>query len=142
MRYKFKFQNLLNYKETMENFKKSEYGKALNSYYEEENVLNQIEKTRESILNNKNQDIINIGNLRMYNNYLKKIDLDIEEQKELVEVSRKQMEKSQKELVEAMKDKKVFEKLKEKDLKEFLKEEKKIEDKVIDEIVTFRTITQ
>lgn len=142
MRYKFKFQNLLNYKETMENFKKSEYGKALNSYYEEENVLNQIEKTRESILNNKNQDIINIGNLRMYNNYLKKIDLDIEEQKELVEVSRQQMEKSQKELVEAMKDKKVFEKLKEKDLKEFLKEEKKIEDKVIDEIVTFRTITQ
>jgi len=126
----------------MENFKKSEYGKALNSYYEEENVLNQIEKTRESILNNKNQDIINIANLRMYNNYLKKIDLDIEEQKELVEVSRQQMEKSQKELVEAMKDKKVFEKLKEKDLKEFLKEEKKIEDKVIDEIVTFRTITQ
>lgn len=143
MSFKYKFQNLLNYKKTLENFKKSEYGKALHIYHREEENLEEIKSKKDEIVNTKtNGESVNVGTLRMYNDYLNKICQDIDHQKIVVEKCKKTMEETQEKLVEAMKEKKMFEKLREKEYGEFMEEEKRQEAKVIDEIVTFRTKTQ
>ncbi len=143
MKYKYKFQNLLNYKDTVETLKKSEYGKAINILREEENILEAYSLEKEKVLEQiEDKNRMSIRDLRMYNNYLYKVNNDIENQNVIVLNSRRDVEKAQENLILATQEKKTFEKLKEKHFEEFLIEEKKKEDKLIDEIVTFKMRTQ
>lgn len=143
MKYNYKFQNLLDYKETIENFKKSEYGKALSIYTEEEKALQQIEQEKNRIVDIiDGGETLNIREMRLYSGYLNKVTKDRDQQEEVVEDSQEQVKQAQMSLMMAMQEKKVFEKLKEKHFKEFLVEEKRKEDKIVDEIVTFKTRTQ
>lgn len=142
--YKFRLQKILDYKDTVEGLKKSEYSIAIQKLNDEEEILSEYLSRKSEViedlegLNKK----MSIGSLKMYNNYIIEISTMIENQKIIIEQETKNVEKAQVELLEAMKEKKGFEKLKEKDHKEYIVEEKKKEAKVIDEIVTFNTNTQ
>ncbi len=142
--YKFKLQRVLDYKETLEGLKKSEYGTAIQKLNEEKEILsNYISKKSEIIKQfNTIDDKINIGSFRTYNNYISEITNRIKKQEENVMYAEREAIKIQEELLEAMKEKKSFEKLKEKDYKEFILEEKREEEKIMDQIVTFNTNTQ
>lgn len=142
--YKFKLQRVLDYKETLEELKKSEYGTAIQKLNEEKEILsNYISKKSEIIKQfNTIDDKINIGSFRTYNNYISEITNRIKKQEENVMYAEREAIKIQEELLEAMKEKKSFEKLKEKDYREFILEEKREEEKIMDQIVTFNTNTQ
>lgn len=144
MGYNFKLEKVLNYKETVENFKKAEYGdvhQKLN--YEEEKLLN-YNLHKESLIYDKTRSTqrTNIGNLKLYNNYLQDIAKNIENQEDIIDETKQELEKVKEELLIAMQEKKSFEKLKEKGYNEYLDESKKKEEKIIDGIVTFNTNTQ
>lgn len=144
MGYNFKLEKVLNYKETVENFKKAEYGdvhQKLN--YEEEKLLN-YNLHKESLIYDKTRftQKTNIGNLKLYNNYLQDIAKNIENQEDIIDETKQELEKVKEELLIAMQEKKSFEKLKEKGYNEYLDESKKKEEKIIDGIVTFNTNTQ
>lgn len=142
--YKFKLQRVLDYKETVEGLKKSEYGTAIQKLNEEKEILSNYISRKSEIIKqfSTKDDKINIGSFRIYNNYISEITNKIKNQEKNVMESEREAVKVQKELLEAMKEKKAFEKLKEKDHKEFILEEKREEEKIMDQIVTFNTNTQ
>jgi len=142
--YSFKLEKVLNYKEKLENIKKAEYGdinRRLNN--EEEKLLN-YNNYKQSLVTEKNQITknINVGHLKLYNDYLQDISNMIENQEKVVIEIKKDLEIAKEELLIAMKEKKSFEKLKEIKYEEYLFETKKNEEKIVDGIVTFNTTTQ
>ena len=137
----FNMQGLLNIKEKLEEQAKTEYGKALNKLEEEKNALL-------SLKNKKEQNIlifrenIKIGVKPNYintiNKYISFIDVKIEEQIKKVDIAREFAEEKRQDLLKAMKERKVLEALKEKEKENYFKEEIKKEQKIIDEIVSYR----
>lgn len=144
MGYNFRLEKVLNYKETIEDFKRTEFGEVNQKLNKAEQILLDYNNYKESLIKDKNNSTIktNIGNLKLFNNYLKDISVNIEIQEQIVYETKEELEKVKEELLIAMQEKKSFEKLKEKDYEEFLDESKKKEDKIIDEIVTFNINTQ
>lgn len=144
MGYNFRLEKVLNYKETVEGFKKTKYGQVHQKLNKEEDILLNYNIYKESLLKDKTQFTrkTSIGNLKLFNNYLKDISENIENQEQLVGETKQELEEVKKELLIAMREKKSFEKLKEKGYEEYLDESKKKEEKIIDEIVTFKTNTQ
>lgn len=143
-KYSFRLEKVLNYKETVEGFKKTEYGEINQKLNEEEEILQKYNLYKENLIDKKNQSTekTNIGNLKLFNNYLKDISKNIEDQEKKINKTKEELEIAKEELLVAMQEKKSFEKLKEKDYEEYLDESKKEEAKIIDEIVTFNVKTQ
>lgn len=144
MGYNFRLEKVLNYKETIEDFKKTEFGEVHQKLNKEESILLDYNMYKKTLLRDKNQSTrkTNIGNLKLFNNYLEDISKNIETQEQIVDDTKTELEKVKEELMIAMQEKKSFEKLKEKNYEEYLDESKKKEEKIIDEIVTFNINTQ
>jgi flagellar FliJ protein len=144
MGYTFKLEKVLNYKETMEDFKKAEYGDVNQKLNREEKILYDYNLRKQNLVKDKSDSSkkTNIGNLKLYNNYLQEISKNIEKQEDIIDETKEELAKVKDELMVAMQEKKSFEKLKEKDYNEYIDESKKKEDKIIDGIVTFNINTQ
>lgn len=144
MGYSFRLEKVLNYKENVENLKKAEYGDVNRRLNQEEEKLVNYHIHKENLLIKKNESTRNtsIGNLKLYNNYLQDISFNIKKQENVISDIKEELEKTKEELLSAVREKKVFEKLKENDYNEFLCEAKKNEEKIIDGIVTFNSTTQ
>lgn len=142
--YNFRLKKVLNYKETVEDFKKTEYGEVNQKLNNEERILLNYNIYKENLLKDKNRSTrkTSIGSLKLFNNYLKDISINIETQEQIVDDIKLELEKAKEELLIAMQEKKSLEKLKEKDYEVFLGKSKKKEEKIIDEIVTFNINTQ
>ncbi len=137
----FNMQGLLNIKEKLEEQSKTEYGKALSRLEQEKNILLNLEnKKQENILSFK--ESINSGVKPNYidniNKYINFIDKKIEEQIKNINKAEEIVEEKRLALLEAMKQRKVLEALKEKEKENYFKEELKKEQKIIDEIVSYK----
>lgn len=140
-KFKFKLQSFLGVKEKIEDQKKNEYGKALNILKQEEDKKNMLLKQHLDTLNEMRNKIatgINPMQLQQYNNFISYILDEIDRQEIVIEKARNMAEKKRQELVEAMKNRKMLETLKEHKYEEYMKEEKKADQKIIDEIVSFK----
>lgn len=137
--YDFRLQNVLDFKESMETQMASKYNDAKKKLEDAENVLIDYNRLKKKIENEKNNLSLSgkINDLKLYNQYINKIKYQIEEQKKYIKDAELDMELAKENLIEAAKDKKIFEKLKEKDYKKFLEYEKKKEAIIVDEIVTY-----
>ena len=137
----FNLQGLLNIKEKLEEQSKTEYGKALTRLEQEKSILlNLKNKKQENILSFR--ESINKGVKPNYidniNKYISFIDKKIEEQMENINKAKEIVEEKRLALLEAMKERKVLETLKEKEKENYFKEELKNEQKIIDEIVSYK----
>ena len=137
----FNMQGLLNIKEKLEEQAKTEYGKALNKLEEEKNILLNLEnKKQENILSFR--ESINKGVKPNYinsiNQYISLIEKKIEAQIETVNKTKDFVEERRVILLNSMKERKVLEALKEKEKENYFKEEIKKEQKIIDEIVSYK----
>lgn len=137
----FNMQGLLNIKEKLEEQSKTEYGKALSRLEQEKTILLNLEnKKQENILSFK--ESINKGVKPNYidniNKYISLIDNKIEEQTKNIDKAKEIVEEKRLALLEAMKERKVLEALKEKEKENYFKEELKKEQKIIDEIVSYK----
>lgn len=137
----FNMQGLLNIKEKLEEQAKTEYGKALAKLEQEKSILlNLKNKKQENILSFR--ESINKGVKPNYidniNKYISFIDKKVEEQTQNINKAKEIVEEKRLALLEAMKERKVLETLKEKEKENYFKEELKNEQKIIDEIVSYK----
>ncbi|MBS4536052.1 flagellar export protein FliJ [Clostridium sp. D2Q-14] len=137
--YDFRLQNVLNFKASTETEMVSKYNDAKQILRNAENVLIDYNKLKKKIENEKNNLSMSgrIKDLKLYNQYIDQIKYQIKKQKEHVKNAEVKVESAKEELIEASKDKKIFQKLKEKDYNRYLEYEKKKEEIVVDEIVTY-----
>lgn len=142
MGYNFKLEKVLNYKENVESIKKGEYGVTSNKLEKAKSKLMKYRDNKSSLIDQKNVMNTNIGNLKIYGEYIKSINDDIKKQEELVSEINRELKIRQEELMIAMQEKKTLEKLKEKDYDEFVKEANKDEEKLIDELNSFNNSKQ
>ena len=112
--------------------------------FDEEDKLAKFNKYKNIVKNEKNQTVIktNIGNLAMYNNYINDLSRKIKLQERIVNKTRKDAEEAKEEMITAVKEKKIFEKLKEQEYEEYLYQLKRDEEKQTDAIVSYKTSTQ
>jgi flagellar FliJ protein len=131
----FKLQRVLDYKGIRENEEKAEYGKAFSEYENEKTTLNKLKNDILNIMNEKDkEEKMTIDKLKYYGDYLKFLEQKIEFQEQKVENARKYLEERRQKLVEISKEKKTFEKLKEKAKEDYNKETIREDDAFNDQI--------
>ena len=140
-KFNFRFASNLRVKERLEEQKKLEYGKALAALENERQKKRILLTERENTINSFRESVqkdITPYDLQMHNNYLGVLKERIIKQDAAIIKAEEFAEKKRLELVEAMKERKIMEKLKEKDFEEFKIAEQLKEQKIQDEIVSYR----
>ena len=138
-RFIFKLQSVLNIKQQQEDNKKNELGKAIQSLEAEKQILNGLESSLADTVREFNEKAkkTTVHKLIEFNEYLSLLNSKIKSQKENVNNAALYVDKVREELVMAVKERKILEKLKEKKHEEYIIEQKKLEQKTNDEIVSY-----
>lgn len=140
-KFKFKFQSILNVKKQIEDNLKNMLGKALTELQKRIRALCALEDEKEVLIekiNAESEKGITVYKLRKYNSYLSYLNGKIDIQKEKVNEQQKVVDKYREELVKAMQERKMFEKLKEKQYEEYLHQEAYEEQRAVDEVVSYK----
>jgi len=144
-RFVFRFDTILNTKEKIENDRKNKFGISMKKLVTEQEHLQNLFRKKNSIINQfseKTQKIVKVNELRNLSNNLSIMQKIIDKQLNAVEQSKFEAENTRKELLEASKQKKIFEKLKEKDYEEYKSSQLKKEYILADEIVSYKVATR
>ncbi|MDR1914592.1 MAG: flagellar export protein FliJ [Clostridiales bacterium] len=137
----FRLQNYLELKEKMEVQRKMEYGLAVSELEKQRKEEERLSRERSYTTQAFRREIS--GNLipkktENYNDYLRWLKRALEDQKKIIQKAQAEVERRRAILVEAMKDRKALEVLREKRYEEYLREERVAEQKIVDEIVSYR----
>lgn len=141
MAFNFKFQSILDLKTRLEDQKKSKYGEANEELKRQKDKMQVLLEERDYQYENmrdKGKTGLTPKELITYNNYIERLKRSIEIQKVVVYRAQKAVEQARLELVEAAKQRKMFETLKEKKLEEYWEEYYKKEQAQLDEIVSYK----
>ncbi len=139
--YKFKLQKLLDYRTNMEEEKKNQLSFALKRLEEEKDKLSELkfkQKEMEKTFKEKTSHGIAVNELKLLANYIDYYKRGIKEQKIRVKMAEDHLSTCREELIAATQEKKMIEKLREIDFKKYLYEEQKKEEKLIDDLVSFK----
>ncbi|MCL1884800.1 MAG: flagellar export protein FliJ [Defluviitaleaceae bacterium] len=140
-RFQFRLQQYLGIKEQIEDQKELEYAKALRVLEEEKQKLEEFIQRRASAVENLRKSVaksISPFEIRRYNNNIERLKHQILVQEERVEAAKNFVEQKRQELVQAMKERKALEIVKDNAREEFLKEADLAERKQVDELVSFK----
>lgn len=140
--FKFRLQTILDYKKDMEEKEKEKLAKILAELQraiEHREYLRQLRiKASWELKEKQKAGGLDIGELRFYTHYLKKLDNDIIEAELMIEEIKAREREQRKALLEAAKERKKYEKVKEKHKEEFEAEMAEKERKLIDELATVK----
>ena len=123
MAFKYQFETILNLKTRVEDLKKGELKLALEKLEKEKQKLASLENEKESqhqILKEKQEGKFTVEDLKLFNNYINVLNKKIDYQVTMVVKEEKKVNKVREELIKASKEKRMFEKLKEKKLEEYV----------------------
>lgn len=140
-RFIFSMQNLLDMKEKLEDQEKNNFSRAnmrLLEAEEELQVLKDRQAEAEEKLRQKMIMVLDVGEIRRRENAVEILKMYVEQQRLVVRQREKELEVAKERLNEAMKERKTFEKLREKAFEEFIAEENRKEQKEVDELVSYR----
>lgn len=140
--FKFRLQTILEYKMDLEEKEKEKLGKILAELqkaiaYKEYLQEKRVQATKE-LKEKQKAGGINVTELKFYTHYLKKLDRDIVEATLMIEQIKAQERLQRKALLEAAKERKKYDKLKEKHKEIFDQEQEEKERKLIDELATIK----
>ncbi|MGN0161717.1 MAG: flagellar export protein FliJ [Lachnospiraceae bacterium] len=137
----FRLQNVLDVKLKLESQAKTAFSMAAAKVNEEEEKLEQLFARRaelEAEYRRKSTGKLNIHEMKFARDNVEYIKGQIKIQQENLMKARRALEIARTQLNDAMKDRKIYEKLKENAFQEFLREENENEKKEIDQLVSFR----
>jgi len=140
-KFKFKMASLLNLKARMEEQKEQEFSKAMKKLAEEkEKLAKHYADKHDAVQKFKGAASakINPADFGMLNNFIEFMKKQIIIQQGVIIKAEQFVEQKRLELIEATKERKMLEKLKERAFEEYLEEEKKQEQKINDEIVSYK----
>lgn len=140
-RFRFRLESVLKVREAKEDAKKREFGVKMGHLHREEGRMNELEDQSEH--HDKSRMEKGVGRITVHGLihdffYARHLEKKQEDQQVLVDKAREDMEGKRSELVEASKEKKVLERLKEKKHEEWNKAAVKEEQDLIDEIASQR----
>lgn len=140
-KFNFRLNKVLEYREKIEDINKNEYGRAKKILDDEVVLLEGILSHKESVNYERDKITLNttINDLRNYNRYLENVKDKLIEQKTLVEKAQKNVESARYKLISSSIDKKTLENLKSRDLDNYLYKMKKEEEKIVDQIVCYKS---
>ncbi len=137
----FKMESLLAIKIKLEDQAKAEYGREMTRLLEEEERLRQLKAKKEAYqerLRDAVRDELDLQEIKDLGNAVENAKFNINIQKIRVNKQQLRVDEAREKLNEAMKERKTFEKLKEKAFEEFKREIEAQERKETDELVSFR----
>lgn len=139
-KFRYRMQNVLNIKLSMERQAKQQYAEANARLREEEEKLNvllrrkfEYEQTARQLL----ADELNVRDIAVNHEAIARMDDFIREQRREVQLAVRAVERARQRMTEVMQERKTHERLREKAFDEFLMEEKHQEGKEIDELVSY-----
>jgi len=140
-KFNFRLQGYLNIKEKLEEQRRLEYAKALA-------ILEEETRKRDALIAHRDDKIREFSELARvsikphlfahYNVYIEVVKKRLEEQQKRVDEAAAEAERRRLILVEAMKEKKMLQTLREKDYELFVAEEKRLEQKTVDTVVSYK----
>ena len=140
-KFKFRLQGLFDIKQKIEDQKKQEYGLAVAELELEKRKKQELlDKKEEKIVEFRQHidEILNTQKHDSYNNYIEFLKEEALRQEKVILEAQKKVEKKRQELVEAMRERKTLEKLSERQYEEFLLVQKLAEQRIVDEIVSYK----
>lgn len=139
-KFKYRMQSILNIRYQLEEQAKMEFGRAQMKLMEEEEKLEILKDRKEAYLEEGRRmrsDALHVNDLKDNRNAVLIMDEMIEAQKEQVTLAQQVVEQARLKLQEAMQERKMHERLKEKAFDEFVKEENAAEGKAVDELTSY-----
>lgn len=136
-KFKFRFETVLKVKEKKEEQLKREFMQLIALKIRQENLLMEIEKERQEKAKekfNEKQIGTDIQTLIFYEQYTNLLRKQIEETEKRIKELQKEADIKREELIEATKQRKIFERLKQSDFNEFKNLVLKNEQQLLDEI--------
>ena len=136
----YKMQNILDIKLRLETQVKTEFAEASAKLLQEENKLKKLIQRRreyENELKRLSADRLELGELKKYNGYIETIKVLMQQQALAVRLAQRNLDRIRENLNQAMQERKIYEKLREKAFEEFKEELNAEEKKEIDQLVSF-----
>lgn len=141
-KFRFRLQTVLELKQKIEDEEKKKLAELLKVQAEEERKLKYLQdlevQKRYELKEKQKEGGIDVEELKLYSYLLKKMANDIVNQKLRLQEIYIRVEEQREILLEATKEKKTYEKLKERHHERFVQEEEEEERKLIDELSTIR----
>lgn len=137
----FRLESVLNLRTQLEDNAKNSLARATIELMKQKNCLEELDDISNSSMDSLNSEVdqgIPVYKLKSYNNYLSFLKIKIRNQKENVNNAQKDVDIHREDLVKAMQDRKIIEKLKEKKYQDYTKEQNKAEQILIDELNSFK----
>ena len=137
----FSMENLLRIKYKLEDQAKAEYGIQMAILRQEELKLESLRQRRDALqadLKEQVSAVLDLFRIRLLEDGVENIKYNIKLQKLVIADQQKKVDRAREKLDEAMKERKTYEKLKEKAFEVFKQEINAQEQKEIDELVSFR----
>ena len=137
----FKLESILSIKYKLEEQAKTEYGLELARLRLEEEKLARLEEKKQGYqrkLKDAVQNYLDVNHIRELQSSVEYVKYNMSLQRLVIKAQEQRVEEARRKLDEAMKERKTFEKLKEKAFEQFKIELEAQERKEIDELVSFR----
>ena len=144
-RFIFKLKSLLNIKTQMEDALKNELAKAIRCLEDEKGILKNFKEEQKkcmSEISSESSNGVTVDRLRAYSTYISFLKEKILKQAKKVKSAQQVVDKYREELIQASKEKKMLETLRDKQYNQYLKEQEKQEVKRIDEVISYKESTK
>lgn len=139
--FRFSMQNILNMKEKLEEQEKNNFAQANRRLLEAQEELEKLKRRllqKELELRETVYQLMDVQEVRTQENAVEIVKMYVRQQQLVVVQREKEVEVARQRLQEAMKERKTFEKLREKAFEAFVAEENRREQKEVDELVSYR----
>lgn len=139
--FKFKLASVLSLKEKMEESKKRELGAAT---LHKDNLVSEklklVEKKQAVLQEVKahNSRVVDVNSIKAFNAYNGYMEKAIKLKNKEVQEAEKKVEEKREELLEAVKERKILDNLKDIQNEVFMEEEKREEQRILDDVVTYK----
>lgn len=140
-KFKFRLQNILDIKLKLETQEKTNFSMAIAALHNEEEKLQKLHLQKEAYedeYRRVSSGKLNVRELKFAKDNIEYIKGRIIEQNDAVNYAKRNVEIARFRMNEAIKERKIYEKLREKAFEDFLHEENEGEKKEIDQLVSFR----
>jgi flagellar FliJ protein len=141
MRFTFPFETLLNMKKNLEELSQMRLAKKMNQLREQEEAIQRVMEemlSSDRVLKGKSEQGMKASEYLVYKNYQEDRARYLQLKREARKQTKKEIEAEQKVLIQLMKERKMFERLKEKQWKKFQSQVERLDQKNSDEMVITR----
>lgn len=140
-RFRFSLENILNIKKKLEEQAKNEFGQANARLFREQEKLEAVSLRSWEVRQKLKMalcETLSVTDIRRREEAVEILKFYVVQQQLAVKRCEKEVEIAREKLNEAMKERKIFEKLKEKAFDEFMQEENRKEQRTVDELMSYK----